>query len=127
MQKAKHGRIVNISSTAGVRGFQYVSAYCAAKHGVVGFTKALAIELNNSGITVNAVCPGFTNTDLFQKSVDEVVKKTARPREEIVREFLKDAPGGNLIEPQVVADKVVWFCEKEQRSVTGEALVIEGK
>jgi NAD(P)-dependent dehydrogenase (short-subunit alcohol dehydrogenase family) len=83
MQTAKFGRIVNISSTAGVRGYKYVCAYSAAKHGVIGLTKSLALELESSGITVNAVCPGFADTPLFQKSIDEVVQKTNRPREEI--------------------------------------------
>jgi NAD(P)-dependent dehydrogenase (short-subunit alcohol dehydrogenase family) len=125
MQLSKSGKIINISSTAGIRGYKYVCAYSAAKHGIVGLTKSLALELQSSNITVNAICPGFTDTDLFQKSIDEVVLKTKRPREEIIKEFLKDSASGKLIQPEDIAKKVLWFCEPSQNNITGQIEVIE--
>lgn len=124
MLKKGRGRIVNISSTAGVSGYQYVSAYCAAKHGVVGFTKALARELLDSNITVNAICPGFTDTDLFRNSVAKVAAKTGRPVSEVQSEFLRGVPGERLITPEQVASTVVWLCESTQDAITGQAIII---
>ncbi len=94
------GRIVNVASTAGLKGYPYVSAYCAAKHALVGLTRALAVETAKSGVTVNAVCPGYTDTDLVRDSIDEIVTKTGRPRADVVAEFEHDAPIGRLMRPE---------------------------
>ncbi len=95
----KGARIVNIASTAGLTGYAYVSAYCAAKHGVVGLTRALALELAKSGVTVNAVCPGFTDTPIIARSVEAIVAKTGRTAEAALSEFTKHNPQGVWFSP----------------------------
>ncbi len=120
------GRIVAVASTAGLKGYPYVSAYCAAKHAVVGLVRALALETAKSGVTVNAVCPGFTDTDLVTESVERIMAKTNRSREQALREFIKHNPQGRLIEPAEVADAVLWLCGDEARSVTGQAVAVAG-
>lgn len=124
LKKTKDARIVNISSTAGVTGYQYVSAYCAAKHGVIGFTKAMSKELSDSNITVNAICPGYTDTDLFKDSVTRAATKTGRSKDEIREAFLKTIPGSKLIQPLEIASSVVWLCDKKQGKITGQSIVI---
>lgn len=124
LKKSQDARIVNISSTAGVTGYQYVAAYCAAKHGVIGFTKALAKELSDSNITVNAICPGYTDTDLFRDSVTRAASKTGKSKDEIKDAFLKTVPGSKLITPEEIASSVVWLCDKNQGKITGQAIVI---
>ncbi len=126
MQERGFGRIVAVASTAGLKGYPYVSAYCAAKHAVVGFVRALALETATSGVTVNAVCPGFTDTDLVAESLDRIVAKTGRSREEALAEFVKHNPQGRLIDPAEVADAVLWLCSDGARSVTGQAIVVAG-
>ena len=126
MQERGFGRIVAVASTAGLKGYPYVSAYCAAKHAVVGFVRALALETATSGVTVNAVCPGFTDTDLVAESLDRVVAKTGRSREEALAEFVKHNPQGRLIDPAEVADAVLWLCSDGARSVTGQAIAVAG-
>ena len=102
-------RIINIASTAGLVGYAYVAAYCAAKHGLIGLTRALALEFAKTGITVNAVCPGFTETPLVQRAVETIVAKTGRSEELARAELAKSNPQGRLVEPEEVADAVLWL------------------
>jgi NAD(P)-dependent dehydrogenase (short-subunit alcohol dehydrogenase family) len=126
MTKRGFGRIVAIASTAGLKGYAYVPAYCAAKHAVIGLVRSLSIETAKSGVTVNAVCPGYTDTDLLRASADAVAKKTSRTREQAIAEFTKDAPLGRLIQPQEVAVSVLYLCSPDAAAVTGTTLTIAG-
>ena len=126
MMERGFGRIVNIASTAGLKGYPYVSAYCAAKHALVGLTRALAVETAKSGVTVNAVCPGYTDTELVRESIDRIVAKTGRPRADVLAEFEHDAPIGRLVRPEEVAAAVLYLCSPEAAAVTGTTLAIAG-
>ncbi|RIY03472.1 SDR family oxidoreductase [Aureimonas flava] len=120
------GRIVNVASTAGLVGYAYVTAYCAAKHGVVGLTRALALELARTGVTVNAVCPGFTDTPIIAEAVERLVAKTGRTREEALREFTRANPQGRLVSPEEVADAVFWLASPAASAITGQAVAVAG-
>ena len=124
MLERGNGRIVNVASTAALHGYAYVSAYCAAKHGVVGLTRALSLEYGGRGITVNAVCPGYTNTVIVQQAIDKIVEATGRSREQALAELIKSNPQGRLIEPEEVADTVIWLCRQE--SMNGQAIAVAG-
>jgi 3-hydroxybutyrate dehydrogenase len=120
------GRVINIASTAGLKGYPYVAAYCAAKHALVGLTRALAAETAARGITVNAVCPAYTDTELVRDSIDRVVEKTGRERGDVLAEYLDDIPIGRLIEPQEVAAAVLYLCSLQAAAVTGTTLAVAG-
>lgn len=126
MAKAGHGRVINIASTASQKGYAYVSAYCAAKHGVLGLTRALALEMARKGVTVNAICPGFTDTDMVARSLDTIVESTGMQRQQALDELVKNNPQGRLIQPQEVAEAVLWLCHPNSASVTGQAIAIAG-
>jgi NAD(P)-dependent dehydrogenase (short-subunit alcohol dehydrogenase family) len=120
------GRIVNIASTAGQKGYAYVSAYVAAKHGVVGLTRSLALELARKGVTVNAVCPGYTETDLLRESVERIVATTGRSADEARAGLAASNPQQRLVQPGEVASMVAWLCRAEAASVTGQCLSVSG-
>ena len=126
MTKAGHGRIVNISSTAGLKGYPYVSAYCAAKHGLIGLTRSLALETAHKGVTVNSVCPGYTDTDIVRDTIANIVNKTGRSAEDALAELVKHNPQSRLIQPAEIAEAVVWLCRPESASVTGQSIAVAG-
>jgi 3-hydroxybutyrate dehydrogenase len=126
MTERGFGRIVAVASTAGLKGYPYVSAYCAAKHAVIGFVRALALETAATGITVNAVCPGFTDTDLVSDSLDKIVAKTGRSRDDALTALVQHNPQKRLIRPEEIADAVLWLCGEGARSVTGQSIAVAG-
>jgi NAD(P)-dependent dehydrogenase (short-subunit alcohol dehydrogenase family) len=126
MTSRKSGRIVFVASTAGVKGYAYVVPYVAAKHGVIGLMRALAVETAKTGVTVNAVCPGFVETDMLEESVQRIVDKTGRTLAEARASLALANPQGRLIQPQEVAAAVLWLCSNEAASITGQALSISG-
>jgi NAD(P)-dependent dehydrogenase (short-subunit alcohol dehydrogenase family) len=126
MRDRRYGRIIAVASTAGLKGYAYVSAYSAAKHAVVGLVRSLAMEMASTGLTVNAVCPGFTDTDLLAGSIDNIMKKTGRSHEQAVAELSRHNPQGRLVTPAEVADTVVWLCGEGAGAITGQAIAVAG-
>nr|WP_298095232.1 SDR family NAD(P)-dependent oxidoreductase [uncultured Shinella sp.] len=126
VRRAGKGRIVNVASTAGLTGYAYVSAYCASKHGVIGLTRALALELARTDVTVNAVCPGFTDTPLIDGALDTISEKTGRSREEARASLARSNPQGRLVSPAEVAHTVSWLASEGASAITGQAIAVAG-
>lgn len=126
MLQVGYGRIVNIASIAGLRGGAYLSAYTASKHAVIGLTRALALELASKNITVNAVCPGYTDTDIVKDSVANIMRKTGRSEAEALATLVATNPQGRLITPEEVAHTVLWVCGPGAESITGQSIVVAG-
>jgi NAD(P)-dependent dehydrogenase (short-subunit alcohol dehydrogenase family) len=126
MVERGQGRIVNVASTAGERGYAYVSAYCAGKHALVGLTRALALELAATSVTVNAVCPGYTETPLLERAVEAIVTTTRRDADAARRALVRDNPMGRFVRPEEVASAVAWLCEPAQAAVTGRTITVAG-
>jgi NAD(P)-dependent dehydrogenase (short-subunit alcohol dehydrogenase family) len=126
MLGAGFGRVVNIASTASLKGYRYVSAYVTAKHGLLGFTRALAQEVAGTGVTVNAVCPGFTDTDLVAESLKRIVARTGRTADQALTDLTRTNPLGRLIHPREVAASVAYLCLPDAAAVNGQALAVDG-
>lgn len=126
MTKGDYGRIINVASTAGLTGYAYCAAYCAAKHGLIGLTRALARELAQTSVTVNAVCPGYTDTEIVAEAVGNIVAKTGRTPEQALKELTVHNPQGRLVRPDEVAETVGWLCLPSSASITGQSIVVAG-
>ncbi|QAA94304.1 SDR family NAD(P)-dependent oxidoreductase [Pollutimonas thiosulfatoxidans] len=126
MLQAGWGRIVNVASTAALIGYPYVSAYCAAKHGVVGLTRAVALEVAAKGVTVNAVCPGYTETDIVHDAVANITQKTGMTPEQAKARLAERNPQGRLVQPEEVAGTVGWLCDPASASINGQAIPVDG-
>ena len=126
MREAGFGRIVNIASTAGLKAYRYCAAYAASKHALIGLTRVLALETAEQGITVNAVCPGFTRTPLVEQAVRRIVDRTGKAADEVLKAYTADNPQGRLIEPEEVADLVFYLASAAAKGITGQALVLAG-
>ena len=120
------GRIINLGSTAGVKGFAYIAAYCTAKHGVIGLTRSLAIETARTGVTVNAICPGYANTDLLEKTITNIMEKTGMSREKAEDSLKANNPQRRFIEPYEIANTVAWLCLPGSESITGQSIAVAG-
>ncbi len=126
VRRAGNGRVINVASTAGLTGYAYVSAYCASKHGVIGLTRALALELARTDVTVNAVCPGFTDTPLIDGALDTISEKTGRSRDEARASLARSNPQGRLVAPDEVAHTVLWLASEKAAAITGQAIAVAG-
>lgn len=126
MLARKTGRIVNVASTAGQVGYPYVAAYCASKHGVIGMTRALALEVATQGVTVNAVCPGYTETELLQASLEQITRKTSRSEAEARSILVRHNPQQRFVTPEEVANAVLWLCAPGSSAITGQSISVSG-
>jgi NAD(P)-dependent dehydrogenase (short-subunit alcohol dehydrogenase family) len=126
MLEAGAGRIINIASTSGLKGYRNIAAYCASKHGLVGLTRALAAETARAGVTVNAVCPAYTDTAMAQRAVATVVRDMQRSEDEARAMIARSNPLGRLIEPHEVASAVAWLCSPDASAMTGQAIAVAG-
>lgn len=126
MKTAGWGRLVAIASTAGLKGYAYVSSYCASKHGVIGLTKALSMELVKTGITVNAICPGFTETPMLEHSIEKITKETGMSSADASAALCSGNPMGRFIQPEEISETVLWLCGDSSSSITGQSISISG-
>lgn len=124
MKAQQFGRIITIASTAALKGYAYTAAYTAAKHGILGMTRALALELSGTGVTANAVCPGFTDTDIVRTSVQNIVEKTGRSAKAALHELTQHNPEDRLIRPDEVADTVLWLACEKASAINGQAIAV---
>ena len=127
MLERREGRIVNMASTASLRGYRHVSAYTAGKHALLGFTRALAIEVEKEGIAVNAVCPGYVNTERIAESLSGAAARTGMSEEQVRARFAASNAGGRLVEPHEVAAVVAWLCGAQAATVTGRYIIVDGR
>lgn len=126
MRERNRGRIVNVASTAALKGYAYVSMYTASKHAVLGMTRALALELADTPITANCVCPGFTDTPMADGAIEHLTGRTGRSEDEVLAELVKHNPQKRLIDPSEVAATVLWLCSRDSRSINGQAIAVAG-
>lgn len=120
------GRVINIGSTSSVKGYGYVSAYTASKHAIMGLTRSIALELSNTKVTINTVCPGFTETDIVKDAIENIVQKTGRTEEQAISELTKHNPQKRFIQPSEVADQVYYLAAHAPSSITGQAIMVDG-
>ena len=126
MVKQNYGRVVNVASTAGLIGYAYVSAYVAAKHGVIGLTRTLALETAKTAVTVNAVCPGYTETDIVKNTVSNIMAKTGKSEAEARAALTSHNPQGRTVLPEEVANAVLWLCLPGSEAITGQPISVAG-
>lgn len=126
IKRAGKGRIINIASTAGLSGYPYVTAYCASKHGIIGLTRALALELARSDITVNAVCPGFTETPLIDDAIETIMAKTGTTADQVLASLVRSNPQGRLVTTDEVVHAVMWLVSETATAMTGQAIAVAG-